>query len=158
MTKSNISPCEQIKLGWREWVALPDLGMPAIKAKVDTGAKTSALHAFTAERFHRNRKDFIRFAMHPLQNNHRIVVNCEAALLDEREVTDSGGHREMRHVIETTLQLGQFSSQIQMTLTNRDRMRFRMLLGRRAMENQILVDPSASYLAGKLDYRNLYPK
>ncbi|HPE59462.1 MAG TPA: RimK/LysX family protein [Thiolinea sp.] len=92
-------------VGWREWVALPDLSLPAIKAKVDTGARTSALHAFELERFQRDGRDYVRFLMHPLQNRKRLVVSCESPLLEMREVSDSGGHRELRPVIETRLTL-----------------------------------------------------
>ncbi len=145
-----------VTLGWREWGALPDLGLPAIKAKVDTGAKTSALHAFNVERIQRAGIDYARFSMHPLQYNRSLVIDCESPLVDERMVSDSGGHREQRYVIETTLVLGRITMPVEITLVNRDNMRFRMLLGRRAMEGQVLVDPSASYLCGKLNYRTLY--
>ena len=146
----------KLVLGWREWVALPELGMPAIKCKVDTGAKTSALHAFDVEALKRGGRDFVRFNMHPLQRNDALIIHCECPLLDEREGSDSGGHREMRFVISTPLVIAGRSYDIEMTLTNRERMRFRMLLGRRAMHGHMLVDPAASYLCGKPDFQNLY--
>ncbi len=149
---------QRILLGWREWLALPDLGLPAIKAKVDTGAKTSALHAFELDRFHLKGVDFVRFSIHPLQNRLSPVVYCKARLLDQRNVTDSGGHQEMRLVIETRLQLASGEWPIEITLTNRDNMRFRMLLGRQAMLGRIQVDPAASYLCGKPRLRALYNK
>ena len=145
-----------LTIGWREWVALPDIGLPAIKAKIDTGAKTSALHAFMVERVKRKRRDHVRFLMHPLQLRDKPVIECEAPLVDVRQVSDSGGHREQRFVIETRLILGELEWPVELTLTNRDSMRFRMLLGRRAMENRLLVDPAASYLAGKLNPKKCY--
>lgn len=159
-TKTNKHKGEAL-LGWREWVALPDLGLPAIKAKVDTGAKTSALHAFDINKFQRDGKDWVGFSMHPLQKNNDLVVQCESLLIDEREVTDSGGHKENRLVIQTTLLFNNDEWPIEMTLTNRDNMLFRMLLGRRALTDtrhskSLLVDPSKSYLCGKLDYHSLY--
>ncbi len=135
----------KIIVGWREWVALPGLGIARIKAKIDTGARTSALHAFEVDSYQSASGPRVRFLMHPLQNDLNEVVECDAAVIDERLVTDSGGHRERRLVIETLLQIGDQSWPIEMTLTNRDTMQFRMLLGRTAMRRRLLVNPSVSY-------------
>ena len=143
-------------IGWREWVALPDLNLPALKAKVDTGARTSALHAFLIEPYHKDGIDMLRFLIHPIQLNDKLEIECHAPVFDFREVTDSGGHREMRYVIQSQVVIGEIAFPIEMTLTNRDTMRFRMLLGRRAMEDRFLVDPGASYVNGKLRPRKLY--
>ncbi|KJV05442.1 ATP-dependent zinc protease family protein [Methylocucumis oryzae] len=136
-------------LGWREWVALPALNIPLIKAKIDTGARSSTIHAFTIEPYQQNGQAWVMFAVHPMQRNTHTVVECHALVKDQRMVSDSGGHRQLRYVIETPIVLGQQVFQAEMTLTNRDNMLFRMLLGRTAMNNRFHVDPLASYLQGK---------
>lgn len=136
-------------LGWREWLALPDLGIARIKAKIDTGARSSALHAFYVQPFERDGEPWVRFGIHPQQGNTDNVVDCEAKVLDQRQVTDSGGHRETRYVVATTVVLGDDTFQAEVTLTDRENMRFRMLLGRTAMRGRHLVDPARSYLVGK---------
>jgi len=138
-------------VGWREWCSLPDLGLPPIKAKIDTGAKTSCLHAFSVETFTKENTEWIRFGMHPNQNDTDTEIYCEAPVFDQRDVTDSGGHKEKRYVIQTTLVLAQQQWPIELTLTNRDTMRFRMLLGRTAMEQKIIVNPGKSFLLDKPD-------
>ncbi|MGB1109098.1 MAG: ATP-dependent zinc protease [Gammaproteobacteria bacterium] len=136
-------------LGWREWVSLPDLGIDRIKAKVDTGARTSALHAFDVRLEDGEDQPMVRFSVHPKQRNNDEVIQCLAPLLDERAVRDSGGHSEDRYVIETQIQIGPLIHTVEMTLTNRDNMGFRMLLGRTAMAGNYQVDPGRSYLMGK---------
>lgn len=137
-----------ITIGWREWGALPELGIDTIHMKVDTGAKTSCLHAFKLEPFEKNGQPWLRIFMHPEQGSLREHVR-EAPVHEQRAVTDSGGHTETRYVIKTRLRLGAFNQTIELTLTNRDTMTFRMLLGRQAMRGHFLVDPDASHRLGE---------
>jgi len=138
-----------IMLGWREWVSLPELGIESIKAKVDTGARSSALHTFELEPFSEDGIAKVRFSIHPYQHDLSIVRECVANLVDQRNVTDSGGHTELRPVISTPVCMGGITKQIEITLTNRENMKFRMLLGRTAMHGDFSVDPAGSYLLGK---------
>ncbi len=140
-------------LGWEEWVTLPELGLPAIKAKVDTGARTSALHAFYVEPFGPARARKVRFGVHPVPRRNDIEVECVARLVDRREVRSSNGEREQRYVIETPIRIGDREWPIEVTLANRDTMSYRMLLGRRAIAGDVLVDPSSSFLQPKLRYK-----
>ena len=136
-------------IGWREWLALPELGIDNIKAKIDTGARTSALHAFSLRPFTENGKNRIAFDIHPLQNNAEVVMNCTADIIDKRWVSDSGGHREERYVIHTPVILGDQTWSIEITLTERDTMLFRMLLGRSAIRKRFVVNPARSFIKKK---------
>lgn len=137
-------------LGWREWVDLPDLGLGPIKAKVDTGARTSCLHAFELDPFESEGQPWIRFKVHPVQKDDSLVIQCEAPVYDQRSVTDSGGHTEQRYVICTRLRIGSWDQSVEMTLTGRDNMRFRMLIGRTTLKaGGFLVNPGVSYQAGR---------
>lgn len=148
-TNSDSKTC----LGWREWVQLPELGISWIKAKVDSGARTSALHAFDIELFERDGRQLVRFKVHPRQHSERETVEVEAELIDQRHVRSSHGKRTFRPVIRTTMQILGQSVEIELSLICRKRMKFRMLLGREALRNRFVVDPGRSYLGGRRQRR-----
>lgn len=132
-------------VGWREWVALPELGLARLKAKADTGARTSALHAFAVRTLRDGR---VRFRIHPLQRDAGPTVECVAPLVGHRWVRSSTGHRTRRPVVLTRLVLGELSWPVEVTLVRRDVMGFRMLLGRQALRRRVVVDASRSNVAG----------
>lgn len=136
-------------IGWREWVQLPDLGVDEIKAKVDTGADNSSLHAFELERFEDNGVPMVRFQIHPRQRKRRPSIECVAEVVKERRVKNPGGRAEMRPVIRTTLIIGGEQLDALVNLTTRDEMTFRMLLGRRTVRGRFLIDPGRSYVGGR---------
>ncbi|WP_347332066.1 ATP-dependent zinc protease family protein [Marinimicrobium locisalis] len=140
-------------IGWREWVRLPALGQAVIKAKIDTGARTSALHAYFVEPFELEGRTWVRFGLHPRQKDTEMQIECEAPVIDQRRVTDSGGHVEMRYVIATTLVLGGEAYEAEVTLTDRENMLFRMLLGRGALKPRFLVDSDESFVLGGDKYQ-----
>ena len=145
----------KIILGCEEWCSFPELGIPTIKARVDSGAKTSALHAINIAPFIKDEQNWVRFDINPIQNNVKTIIHCEAPLVDKRVVKSSSGFREHRYVIQTSLDIGNSKWLIEMTLTNRDSMGFRMLLGREAMSGRVLVDPEQKYLLGQPTADNL---
>ncbi|MBK6737540.1 MAG: ATP-dependent zinc protease [Haliea sp.] len=136
-------------LGWREWIGFPEFNIPRIKAKIDTGARTSALHAFSLTPFMRDEKPWVRFAIHPKQGNTENVVECEAPVKEQRVVRDSGGHEELRYVIDTLIRIGDDVIRSEVTLTDRDSMTFRVLLGRTALRDNYVIYPDGSYLQSK---------
>lgn len=145
----------KLLIGWEEWCSLPELKLPAIKAKIDTGAKTSALHAFNIKTFSRDNMQLVSFCIYPLQRNKDVYITCEANVIDERMVMNSGGHKELRYVIKTPLILGNQSWDIEITLSNRDPLAFRMLLGREALNGHVIIDPMKSMRQGKPPLRLL---
>ena len=140
---------ELATIGWREWLALPELGIRAVKAKIDTGARSSALHAFDIELFNRGGEPMVRFRVHPWQRSTDETVASEAPLVGERLVRNSGGIESLRPVIVKPVELLGRRWPIEVTLTSRDYMGFRMLLGREAVRRRFLIDPGRSYLSGK---------
>lgn len=139
----------QRAIGWREWVQLPDLGVHEIKAKVDTGADNSSLHAFNIERFENNGVEMVRFDLHPRQRKKRPSISCQAEVVGEKKVKNPGGRREVRPIIRTRLIVAGKSIEARINLTTRDEMTFRMLLGRRTIRKNFIVDPGRSYLGGR---------
>lgn len=143
------SPVSEVKrktIGWREWVSMPEFGVAEIKAKVDTGADNSSLHAFNIERFEQDGVDMVRFEIHPRQRKNKPSIDCVAAVATERKVKNPGGRSELRPVIRTTLIVAGEEVEALVNLTTRDEMTFRMLLGRRTVRKQFLVDPGRSYI------------
>lgn len=145
-------------IGWEEWCALPDLELPAVKVKIDTGAKTSALHAYDIQTFDNLYGTFVRFRIQPLQKNRKFSKICEAPLVEKRTVISSNGERELRPVILTRIAVGDVVINAELTLTSRHKMNFRMLLGREALKKgKFIVSPSKSFLLGKIkDPEQLY--
>jgi hypothetical protein len=133
-------------IGWREFVTLPQLKIGRIKAKIDTGARSSAIHAFNIQERSQNGKKIIRFEIHPLQRDDQTIITTEAELLEYRKIRNSGGTAQFRPVIKTNIEVGKYTWAIELSLTNRDVMGFRMLLGRQAVRNKFLVDPGRSFL------------
>lgn len=152
--KEDIKPPKPLRkhttIGWREWVSLPGLGIVKIKAKVDTGARTSALHAFSLRPFTEKGKNKIRFDIHPFQHDTEQTIACVADVVDKRLVTDSGGHEEERFVIQTPITIAGQTWSIEITLTERENMLFRMLLGRSALRKRFIVNPARSFVTTKV--------
>jgi len=151
----------KLLIGRSEWCALPDLGIPAIKAKIDTGAKTSAIHAFDIQSFTKQEEKWVRFRLYPLRLRTDVSVNCEAMIYDQRHIMSSNGHKEYRYIILTSLKLGNTIHTIQLSLSNRDPLTFRLLLGREALAKRVLIDPSTPCRQGiykRADIERLYRK
>lgn len=146
---------EKVIVGSEEWCSFQVLGIPTIKARVDSGAKTSAMHAINIAPFIKNEENWVKFDINPIQNNNKTVIHCESKLVDKRIVKSSSGFREQRYVIGAELEIGGKKWTIEITLTNRDSMGFRMLLGREAMSGKVLVDPEEKYLLGQPTNENL---
>ncbi|HSJ83599.1 MAG TPA: RimK/LysX family protein [Acidimicrobiia bacterium] len=137
---------QKMVIGWREWVQLPDLGVSEMKAKVDTGADNSSLHAFNLERFERDGVEYVRFEIHPKQRSRKPTIHCEAPLAMEKKVKNPGGRTELRPVIRTGIIVAGEHLEALVNLTSRDEMGFRMLLGRRAVRSRFVIDPGRSYV------------
>ncbi|AUJ59010.1 ATP-dependent zinc protease [Coxiella-like endosymbiont of Amblyomma americanum] len=136
-------------MGWREWLTLPDLGVNHIKAKIDTGAKTSALHASSINIIKEGKNNYLHFQLFPVEKNNQVVISCKTDdILGQKLITNSSGHKELRYTIKTNIILGNRCWPIEITLTNRDKMGFRMLLGRSALQNTI-INPNQSFLASQ---------
>src|SRR6056297_829974 len=146
------NPTETLQFGWEEWISLPDLGVPALRAKVDTGARTSALHAFDIETFGPSSKPRVRFTVHPIPGRDDLVIPCSAEIVDRRTVTSSNGESESRYVIASTLRVGDQSWRIELTLTNRAAMASRMLLGREALKDHITIVATDRFCQPELSY------
>lgn len=147
---------QKIKVGWQEWCTLPAFHIPAIKAKMDTGAKTSAIHAFNIKPFHHQGRLHVKFALYPLQANQDILRVCSAEVIDQRWVMSSNGHKENRFVIQTSISMAETIWDIELTLSDRDPLKFRLLLGRAALAERVVIDPSRRLCLGKLTQEQAY--
>lgn len=136
-------------MGWREWIAMPDLGLPHLKAKIDTGARSSCLHAIDIETFHQDDAVYVRFKVHPVQRSERRLITCEAKVHDVRSVRSSSGDVSDRFVILTPVRWKKLVWDVELTLADRTTMGFRMLLGREAIRGRMLVNPGQSYYGGR---------
>lgn len=143
-------------VGWKEWIGLPELGLPAIKAKIDTGAATSSIHAYNIRYVIKGGIKYVKFDIHPIQKNNKISKSCLAKLVDRRHVKSSSGDKQRRPVIITKLKVGNYEWDIQLNLTNRDSMGMRMLIGREAIIGRGMVNPTHKFLHGKVNTKNLY--
>ena len=140
-------------VGWKEWVSLSSLDMLAIKAKIDTGAATSSLHAYNIKYIEKDGLTYVKYEVHPIQKNRRIIKHCFSLLLAKRKVKSSSGRQQIRPVVLTTIKIGNFAWSIELNLTNRDSMGMRMLIGREALHGRALVNPSHKFLHGKLSHK-----
>ncbi|MFT7598921.1 MAG: hypothetical protein ACI8TP_001846 [Acidimicrobiales bacterium] len=149
MDHPQVMTADKTAVGWREWVGLPDLNTAWVKAKIDTGARSSALHAFDLETFTRDGKDWARFSVHPWQRSDNNGHLVETPIFEWRSIRSSSGESEERPVLRTSLRIGESTHEVDLTLARRDEMGFRMLVGREALRGKFVVDPARSYLAGK---------
>lgn len=151
MAKPKRTAARRLRLiGWREWLSLPELDVESIKAKIDSGARTSSIHAFNIRPFSDAGEPHVAFSLHPLQRRRTPAVACVARVWDQRRIRSSNGQQEMRYVIRTTVRLGEISWPIELSLTDRDEMGFRMLLGRQAIRRRFLIDTQSSYAEGRM--------
>ena len=141
---------EKIVIGWQEIVSLPQMGIAAIDAKIDTGAKTSSLHAENIKFVKKNGKEYVTFDVHPIQKHKEVIISCQAPLTEKRSVKSSSGCEERRPMIKTNMKIGEHVFEIDLNLTKRDYMKSRMLLGRDAMKGNVIIDTQYKYLHGKL--------
>lgn len=152
---------KRIIIGWNEWCSMPEIGIPAIRAKIDTGAQTSAIHAEHITTFERDGEEWVRFTVRPISFRRKLKRVCEAPLIGKRTVISSNGHKQKRYVISTTLKMGGSKWQIELTLARRETMTFRMLLGRQALASQVMIEPDQSLLLHRYtreEINSFYPK
>lgn len=140
----------KLLIGWKEWCALKGLGIKSLKAKIDTGARTSSLHAENITPFLQDGESYVSFQVFPFQNNTIRVVNCQAKVIDERMIMSSNGQKELRYIIKTPITLGPKTWDIELSLSNRDPLKFRMLLGREALQGLVIIDPEITFFQGRV--------